>query len=384
MKNNYLKFPKIKYTTSQIIYTILIFIIITGLTLPLIQSRYIHPKIIQLLINHTEDLAIKTANNLKREVFSKDENGEFSLKPNFKEVLDNVKNDYQLYKVKVFSNSGSTLYSSSAEEIGIINNKPYFHQIVAKGNIYSRLDKKNGKSLDGLLVKEDVVEVYIPVMNQQGVFNGAFELYYSITSFKNSLHSLIKQINFLLHSLVLVIILVVSYTIYLFYKKTKAQKNYETKLIKIAETDPLTDLFNRSRLDQELSKSQEFFKRYHRVFSIILIDVDFFKSVNDRYGHLKGDQILSQVASLLKTYTRATDFVGRWGGEEFMIICNETDAHGAFQMSEHIRKQIADYKFPIPDNISACFGIAEVQENQSLDQLLSNADIALYHCKGKW
>jgi len=383
MKINRLKFPRFRSTTSFFIYSIFCLIILISFSLPWIQAKYIHPSIIKLLINHTEELAIKTANHLKRGVVRDDENGEIYISYNFNEFLNNVKQDYQLYKIRVFSMSGKILYSSSADEIGTINDNDYFHNIVAEGNIYSKIDHKNTKSLEGQIISDDVVEVYIPIISQQGKFIGAFELYYSIGSFRHSLGSLIKHFNFLLHSLVLTIILVVSYSIYLFYKNSQAQQNYQKELIKIAETDTLTKLYNRSRLDKELFKSLENYKRHQRTFSIILIDVDYFKSVNDQFGHLKGDKVLTETALLLKNHSRITDIVGRWGGEEFLIICNETDNKGALIMSELIRNRIAQHTFDIPIGITACFGIAQIEAKMSLDHLLSNADHALYACKEK-
>jgi polar amino acid transport system substrate-binding protein len=111
---------------------------------------------------------------------------------------------------------------------------------------------------------------------------------------------------------------------------------YHKRLLKMATTDPLTGLANRIRLDEKLLECHQFYQRTGRTFAVIIIDLDYFKRVNDTYGHLVGDKTLVNLSKLLNENVRTIDTVGRWGGEEFMIICPETDTIGA---EHHWRKK---------------------------------------------
>jgi diguanylate cyclase (GGDEF)-like protein len=114
-----------------------------------------------------------------------------------------------------------------------------------------------------------------------------------------------------------------------------------------------------------------------------LLDIDHFKKVNDSFGHPVGDQVLVHVASVLSECVRATDTVGRWGGEEFLIICPETDALGAAALAENLRHHIAGHPFPTAGNQSASFGVAEHRSGESMEATISRADTALYRAKNE-
>lgn len=145
-------------------------------------------------------------------------------------------------------------------------------------------------------------------------------------------------------------------------------------------TDRLTNVYNRVKIDEiieiELKK-----KRYVHTFSIILIDIDYFKLVNDTYGHLIGDAILKEFAAILKENVRNTDYVGRWGGEEFMIISPQTDQSGALSLAEHLKSKIAEFHFTTIGKKTASFGIATCTEEDDIQSLIDNADKALYRAK---
>lgn len=122
-------------------------------------------------------------------------------------------------------------------------------------------------------------------------------------------------------------------------------------------------------------------KRYKRVFSVILIDIDFFKKVNDNHGHLVGDKILKEISIILSTSTRNVDLVGRWGGEEFIIVSKETNIDGAYVMAEKIRKAVESHTFTLDLPVTISMGISEYKDNESADELIKRADDALYMAK---
>ncbi|WP_122893450.1 GGDEF domain-containing protein [Arcobacter peruensis] len=153
----------------------------------------------------------------------------------------------------------------------------------------------------------------------------------------------------------------------------------EHKLISI--TDKLTGLFNRVKLDEALDDEFNRSNRFKRSFGIIIIDIDHFKKVNDTYGHQVGDQVLIQFAKILKENIRKIDILGRWGGEEFMIICSETDFQGTIKLADSLRQIISKYDFPTIGDFSASFGVSAYASDENIDNIIARADKALYKAK---
>lgn len=149
----------------------------------------------------------------------------------------------------------------------------------------------------------------------------------------------------------------------------------------LSSTDYLTKLFNRKEIDSVLKTNEYLYKRYKDDFSIILLDIDNFKKTNDVYGHLAGDKVLVDIANILTKFTRETDIVGRWGGEEFLIICAKTNKEQAMKLAENLRNKISKHLFAHHKYETASFGIASYRENDSLNDLLSRADDAMYLSK---
>lgn len=153
------------------------------------------------------------------------------------------------------------------------------------------------------------------------------------------------------------------------------------KLAKLAITDSLTGLYNRLKLEEVLDYEALRAARSGQPFSVVLIDVDNFKQVNDQHGHQTGDRLLIEVSGILRASTRATDFAGRWGGEEFLIVCPATDADGARQLSENLRQAIEKHRFPVIERKTASFGVACFRQGDTVSEIVSRADAALYAAK---
>jgi diguanylate cyclase (GGDEF)-like protein len=153
------------------------------------------------------------------------------------------------------------------------------------------------------------------------------------------------------------------------------------ELERLSVTDKLTGLFNRLKLDVVLAGEIDRASRFNQPFSIILIDIDHFKQINDRYGHPVGDQVLKQFASILIRNTRKVDTVGRWGGEEFLFICPNTDRSGARQLAENLCAAIEVNKFPIVGSMTASLGVSGFQANDQANDIVARADEALYAAK---
>lgn len=148
-----------------------------------------------------------------------------------------------------------------------------------------------------------------------------------------------------------------------------------------AQTDRLTGLLNRAKIDDILQSEIKRASRNHSMLSVILVDIDYFKEVNDQYGHQTGDLILQEFATLLSNNIRETDFIGRWGGEEFLLICPHTDSDGAFALAENLRKRVELTNFSVIGSKTSSFGIAEFYETDTIENVFKNVDYALYNAK---
>ncbi len=153
------------------------------------------------------------------------------------------------------------------------------------------------------------------------------------------------------------------------------------ELEKLSVTDQLTKLYNRRKIDKILATEIEQARRYNHSFSLILIDIDYFKKINDNYGHLVGDRVLQTLSKLFISNIRKTDMVGRWGGEEFLIISMEKDLQKVQVFVEKLRALVDNHHFETVGNITCSFGVSHFSQGDSIDSLLKRADIALYHAK---
>ncbi|MGL1934314.1 MAG: transporter substrate-binding domain-containing protein [Fibrobacterales bacterium] len=170
--------------------------------------------------------------------------------------------------------------------------------------------------------------------------------------------------------------------VFLFFAYRQYQlKKFNTLLQVLSITDKLTSLYNRVKTDQVLIEQLHLFERYNQVFSIILLDIDHFKEVNDTCGHLSGDKVLVHIATTLKAKCRQVDIIGRWGGEEFLIICPSTTTGGAAKLSEKLRLQLELNPVQNVGIVTISFGVAEIAPKETINSLVKRADCALYKAK---
>ncbi|MFC0445545.1 GGDEF domain-containing protein [Pseudidiomarina halophila] len=168
-----------------------------------------------------------------------------------------------------------------------------------------------------------------------------------------------------------------------FYVRTVSSASRE--LNRLASTDSLTLLHNRRHLTELAEAEITRAERYNKPLSVLLIDIDHFKLINDIFGHPKGDQVLQHLAKLIRLELRQHDLVGRWGGEEFLIVLPETDILTAEQVAERMRVAINGYNWR--DNlkkdlsVTLSIGVSELGPNETLNRIISRADKALYISK---
>ncbi len=159
------------------------------------------------------------------------------------------------------------------------------------------------------------------------------------------------------------------------------EKHLSAQFKELSVIDKLTNIYNRVKLDEYLETIYKRATRYKEEFSIMIIDIDHFKDVNDTYGHLVGDEILIKFTQCIQKNIRASDILGRWGGEEFMLILPNTNCIEARTLAEHLRISIEKFNFNYKFSNSASFGIATFTDEKSEAKLIETADHALYAAK---
>lgn len=153
------------------------------------------------------------------------------------------------------------------------------------------------------------------------------------------------------------------------------------QLERLAKIDTLTQCYNRAMFNELLRVEKSKAERYGTGFSLIIFDIDNFKSVNDTYGHLEGDKVLRELAAISTKHVRQSDFLARWGGEEFCILLPETDLSGAAIAANNLRIAIAKHDFGKTKHQYCSFGVASYFRDATEDLLIEKADKALYHAK---
>lgn len=159
------------------------------------------------------------------------------------------------------------------------------------------------------------------------------------------------------------------------------RKAMEKEIRRLTEIDSLTQLYNRFKSDTVLNAEIERSQRSLSKFSIIMLDIDNFKKVNDTYGHTVGDEVLKVFARIIRSNIRKIDTASRWGGEELMIIMPESDCIGAQKLAEKLRMKISEYNFLSVGQITASFGVAEYEKDITESELVLRADKAMYEAK---
>lgn len=173
-----------------------------------------------------------------------------------------------------------------------------------------------------------------------------------------------------------------------FMRDITQQKEMIQELKHLASYDSLTQTYNRRRFIKEAESESLRAQRYSNCLSVLMIDIDFFKEVNDQYGHRVGDEVIKTVAVICRERLRRTDVIGRYGGEEFAILLPATNSENTMNVAESIRKHIEEMETVYSDRkikVTVSIGVSTVKGNEKkdidIDRLIDQADMALYHAK---
>ncbi|HLD23050.1 MAG TPA: GGDEF domain-containing protein, partial [Sulfuricurvum sp.] len=240
--------------------------------------------------------------------------------------------------------------------------------------VSSRLDEKD--------------ELHVAVHNDEPMMYAIFEKLVlelddlTLQKSYNRWTSTIEQVAWFDRALVGKIVFVILLFLVAFIWRYALLKRYNSRLLKLSTTDKLTGLYNRQKTDEKLNEEQKKVNRYLDYHcSIMMIDVDLFKTINDTLGHQEGDKVLQNMADVMKKSLRQTDAIGRWGGEEFIVILSHTPLEEALNVAEHLRSKVAESPFIPLHPVTVSIGVGEFTYTEEVHECVARIDAALYKAK---
>lgn len=529
---------------------IILISVLAVIILPVFTSLFIYPKFTWLLMDDNREDAVRIATHMSNILLPGNlELEKGALPAEFSEEVEAIRKDFNLMKVKVFSSSGEVIYSTDPRDTGTVNKEKYFHGLVARGHNFTKIIKKDTKSLEGQTVKQDVAETYVPVMKRGG-FAGAFEIYLDVTNIKKRSDGLLVWAYAVISALSICLLAAVMASSLKAGKSMAEQARAEKKIVsqkasleiknselealhkvssvlsstmdldsllaeiletvtgldvlkverkggifivegekmrlashsglsdaflaghkdmelgkcpcglaaltgevvitdncvkgsghtmthsdivphghitvplkamdrtvgvmclflpadsgmdvnkdmlssigsqigiaienarlyeetkQLSLTDPLTGLANRRLMDIVLERSLAKARRYGSNFSVIMMDIDYFKKYNDSKGHVEGDRLLGCVAHTVLDEMRDVDLAVRYGGEEFLMLLPETGLKEAYAVAERIRANVEKR-----NEVTVSLGISSYIKGMQKHDLIAGADKALYKAK---
>ncbi|MEW6672237.1 MAG: ATP-binding protein [Thermodesulfobacteriota bacterium] len=263
---------------TPLLRNLLITSLIVSVIFPIYSVFVIIPSFSNQLARNTEDEAVRTASYLEHLILkNQTELTRGSLSNDSISEIETVKKAFRLEKLKIFSKQGEIIFSTTSTEIGEINKNDYFFDIVAKGNIYTKVVRKDAKSLEGNTVTADVVETYVPVLFNEA-FIGAFEIYYDITSRKKDLDSLLTLIYLVLFAIASILMVTVLFILFKAsrnildreqaelalreaYEGLESQVNERTIDLKKSNAELMNEIAERKQAQESLQESEERFRK---------------------------------------------------------------------------------------------------------------------------
>lgn len=300
-------------------------------------------------------------------------------------------------KIKLYALDGRIVFSSVPDEIG--NDKSAFggfKQVLRTNAPVSQLTFRGEFSaLEGTLFDRSVVASYLPLRGRDGGMIGIFEVYTDVTRDTDALAKrnqiTMATIGGVSGALWLILLLIVQHGDRLLREQYSTleseiedRRKAQEELRRLASTDSLTGIANRRRFTELSEQELRHAYRYGHPISVLMIDLDNFKDINDTHGHAAGDTVLRNVAHAIIRSMRNTDIVGRIGGDEFSVVLVEADIATAEYVADRIRANIEAMRIPHGETelrIRTSIGGAHARTGEELDLLMVRADEALYEAK---
>ena len=290
-----------------------------------------------------------------------------------KKVFADEKSNYKSSKFSGFDYDKATLkdtMSIGLDEMYAINTQiaSRVEEQLQKGELFS-IPFSDKSIYDN----HTIIISFVPVLNLESKVV-AYIIHYKFGDFIDIILRNIKIISIIVTLLALLLSTV--FTAILVNERKKQKSIHD-----LAVHDALTGIYNRHGVNEILNQKIEEFKRAKNKLSVIFFDIDFFKRVNDTYGHDRGDYVLENIAKLVSSEIRVSDIFARWGGEEFILFLPDTSLEEAVQVAEKLRKSIQEYAFSDIDTITCSFGVTELKKNDTKESFLKRVDNLLYEAK---
>lgn len=296
---------------------------------------------------------------------------------------------FNMHKIKVFSAGKSIVYSTDAKVIGEVEaDNVALDGVLAKGSVVSKLEFKNTvRDFNGEdRFSVDVVETYLPIRIDNFIV-GAFEMYTDISATRDRVR---RAMAYTLAVLAAVLVAVFAALYTPMHIGMARLRKAEERLRDLASVDGLTGVFNRRHVLDQIGAERERMLRAGGeeaagCMALLMVDIDHFKRVNDTHGHLVGDEVLRATTSRLSAALRTYDFIGRYGGEEFLVALPGTDLAGGLLVAERMRACICDAPVRcggVTLQVSISVGVATtLNADEQTTEILKRADAGLYKAK---
>ncbi|AAC06416.1 GGDEF domain-containing protein [Aquifex aeolicus] len=308
-------------------------------------------------------------------------------------VIGNIKPDFleKIFPVEPYGNVGSVINPVFVARYPLLwEGKVFGYLITWKefNNLNFTVFGIFGTSLVFFLVYVLVISRYLSSISKDlkflsGIIKGVAKKEFSKTDLlrENAMRSKDKDSE--IYELKVAVIKMIETLKKILIETSKEKTLYE----RMALTDPLTGLYNRRVFTEMAEKELAKAKRYGYNFSILMIDIDNFKKINDTYGHDVGDLVLKKISEILKRNVRGADLVARFGGEEFIVMLSNTNLNGAVKKAEQLRRMIEQTPIELPNGeklrVTVSIGVSTYRGHESLEELIKEADQALYEAKRK-
>ena len=301
-------------------------------------------------------------------------------------LIDLLKNDYPNIEFEEINSIKQGINKLKADEIfGLIDNfYTLSHSITSELKINNSLKYEIGMRLEVEKKNEKFIHLINKIANTltQKEKNDILNSYQLISYQQN--FDISYLIQYIIPLIILLIILI--FLNFKLKKEVKVRKETEIKLSKFANKDSLTNIYNRRKIEELCENEIKRSERYNYNLSLIFFDLNDFKLINDLTGHHKGDDVLIKIADTVSQNIRSSDYFGRWGGDEFLIVLPHTDLVQAEKIIKVLESKINQIDFDLKkDLILTCsFGLCQYEVNDTLDSLLKKADASMYAVKNEY
>ncbi len=280
-------------------------------------------------------------------------------------IASNISDDY-MYDVDVYNTLNDSMSDEEKILIDKINNQLFTEQIILK-------EVTTAFYTEHIIKNKTYITYFLPV-NKYTDEQVGYILFYDVNTFNDT--NLLNQILMLV---MINFVFILGFILIVYFHRSRK------KFYTLSKKDQLTGCTNRYAIGDIFDIEYKRYLRFGNGFSLVMFDLDYFKKVNDKYGHAIGDIVLITIVKLVKQNIREIDSLIRWGGEEFIIILPETPKNQAIECCEKLRKIIEEYKWELEDikTITVSFGIASITKKDTLDTLIVRADKKMYIAKQK-